>query len=319
MNPNDGNVSDARVHASLTCERDEAQRTQEPYGPSRARVLVLGGHGMAGHMIAAYLRELETGDIWHTSRRPCADAQCVRLDVLHEEEFADLAAQIHPDVIINSVGLLNEDATRHVQESIWINALLPHRLLSLTKQFGSRLIQISTDCVFSGKRGHYAETDEKDGTSVYAKTKSLGEIDDDAALTIRTSIIGPDRNPEGIGLFHWFMRQNGDVKGFTQVWWNGVTTLELAKSIVWALDNPISGIVHLANPERISKYALLRLIQDTFQHEQARIIPCSEYRNDKTLVNTRSDFPFPVASYRNQLEDLKNWTTTHGKELYPYG
>src|SRR5690606_27782525 len=107
------------------------------------------------------------------------------------------------------------------------------------------LIHISTDCVFSGKKGDYIETDQKDGSSVYAQSKSLGEITGDNILTIRTSIIGPELKNNGIGLFHWFMSQQGQIQGYSNVFWNGVTTLELAKVIHRLINKQMDGLIHI--------------------------------------------------------------------------
>jgi dTDP-4-dehydrorhamnose reductase len=184
--------------------------------------------------------------------------------------------------------------------------LLPHEVIKHLDEYGGKLIHISTDCVFSGTNGNYNEESVPDGITMYAKTKELGEIKSGQHLTIRTSIIGPEIK-EGIGLFHWFMKQKGTIKGFTHVKWNGVTTLELAKFIHFAIENPIAGLYHLTAPETVSKYELLSLIKQVFQKDNVDIIPHTELRIDRTLFNSRLDYPYKVSSYEKQLQELKEW------------
>lgn len=119
-----------------------------------------------------------------------------------------------------------------------INAHLPHKLAKLANNINSKLIHISTDCVFSGnKQSPYVETDEKDGRSIYAKTKSLGEIYSKNHLTIRTFAIGPEIINGSESLFHWFMNQSGVIEGFTKAICSGVTTIEVAKAVKWFINN----------------------------------------------------------------------------------
>jgi len=174
------------------------------------------------------------------------------------------------------------------------------------------VIHISTDCVFSGEKGSYAETDLLDGTSIYAKTKALGEITHAPHLTIRTSIIGPELKESGIGLFHWFQQQTGMVNGFTNVWWNGVTTLELAKGIDHVIQKNITGLLHLTAPQPISKHDLLMLLQQSFQKNDVKIIEDGRLSIDRTLVNTRKDFDYQVPDYPEMISALANWMKQDG-------
>jgi dTDP-4-dehydrorhamnose reductase len=171
----------------------------------------------------------------------------------------------------------------------------------------ARLIHISTDCVFEGTRGGYTEEDTADGTSVYAITKSLGEIRAPGHLTIRTSIIGPEIRQGGIGLMEWFLAQKGPVSGYERVMWNGVTTLELAKAVEKMLDSQVSGLIHLAHPEPLSKYELLRHMQQAFHKQDVEIIPDSNHVQDRTLVSTRADVHFELPAYPVMLAELADW------------
>lgn len=280
------------------------------------KIFVTGGNGMAGHMIVHYLRGLPHTNVYSSIREKSDNPSVIQLDLTDEKSVREVLHRIRPDVVIHAAGILNDETTNRLMESIFINSLLPHRLVKYSEEFGFRLIHISTDCVFSGGTGAYTESHPTDGTSVYAKTKSLGEVIDERHVTIRTSIIGPERRENGIGLFQWFMRQTGTIHGYQHVFWNGVTTLQLAKAIAWMLDHPLGGLVHLAADTKISKYELLQLIQEVFHKTDVRILPDTTMKSDKSLVNTRQDFRYTVPAYRTMIQELKQWMIVH-QSLYP--
>ncbi len=280
---------------------------------------MFGGNGMAGHVIRAHLSECGRHDVWHTVREKSDDPHAISLDVTDQAAVAQAIRLVRPDVVINATGLLNEEASRRLFDAICVNSLFPHQVARLGEKMGFRLIHISTDCVFSGKRGEYTEEDVTDGMTAYAKTKSLGEVTYGGHLTIRTSIIGPELK-DGIGLFHWFMNQKGVVQGYRRAFWNGVTTLELAKAIDWVLRKPvIAGLVHLATPGKISKYQLLLWLKEAFGREDITIRPCDRITADKSLVNTRSDFTYAVTPYQEALAELREWIRTHPGYGYGHG
>ncbi|WP_138494267.1 dTDP-4-dehydrorhamnose reductase family protein [Paenibacillus pinistramenti] len=289
-------------------------------------ILVLGGQGMAGHVITGYLRSGTAAEVWCTVRRLAddsgagsGDAQTLELDVMDEQQLRQILLQVKPQVVINAVGLLNEEADRRQLNAIYVNSFLPHRLVQLGNELGFRLIHISTDCVFSGRRGGYTEQDVADGYTLYARTKRLGEVHQDPHLTIRTSIIGPELKPGGIGLFHWFMQQQGEIRGYERVYWSGVTTLELAKAIGWVLgQEQLSGLVHLTSPHKISKFDLLTLIQSIFSCPNVTIVPYDGLSSDKSLVNTRSDFTYPVPAYAEMLQEMRAWIYEHSSDYTLY-
>lgn len=270
-------------------------------------ILVLGGTGMAGHVCVDYLTEVGHAVQWTVRPKTYFGSSGLPLEASDETHVVNVIERTRPDVVINAVGLLNHQATANVEQAICVNSLLPHWLAKYGRVYGYRVFHISTDCVFSGKRGGYSEVDEKDGTTVYAKTKSLGELDDKTNLTVRTSIIGPELKRCGIGLFDWFMHQSGSVPGYEDVYWNGVTTLQLAKMMERLLYVDISGLVHLIGPSRISKFNLLQQIGDTFQLGDVEVYADELAKSDKTLVSTRSDFAPYVPSYPVMLEQLRDW------------
>ncbi|NRD76714.1 SDR family oxidoreductase [Bacillus sp. BRMEA1] len=270
------------------------------------KLLVLGGNGMAGHMITRYFKTCPGFSVYYTSR-DASDLEAIQLDARDQAVLESVIDSLKPDFIINCVGILNENANKNPIDALLLNSVLPHTLAKLADRCGGRLIHISTDCVFSGKKGDYEEHDPTDGEKVYGKTKALGEIVNSRHLTIRTSIIGPEIRGEGIGLMHWFMQQTGEIKGFKRVFWNGVTTLELAKVIQEMMKQNISGLYHLCVPEKISKYDLLRLFQDVFDKKDVVIHPDEKVVLDRSLKNNRTDFHYQVPEYKTMLLELRDW------------
>lgn len=270
------------------------------------KVLIFGGKGMAGHMMVSYFKSKPEYTVYYTSRDP-NEKDSIYVDATNSAMVEETVDRIQPDIIINCIGILNQYAEDCPELAFRINSVLPHQLAKLAERIGGKLIHISTDCVFSGSRGGYTENDTPDGTTVYAQSKQLGEVIDDKHLTIRTSIIGPELKADGIGLFLWFMNQQGCIKGYERVYWNGVTTLELAKATESLLKSKQTGLVHLAVEEKISKYNLLKLFQRVFDKNDVEIIPDSEIVLNRTILNTRDDFHYEVPGYEYMLMELKDW------------
>lgn len=274
------------------------------------KMLIIGGNGMAGHLLVRYFRHTGTYQVLHTTR-DTADREGLLLDVTDQQGVNTLVTSIRPDLIVNVVGVLNQSAENNKSLAYEVNGLFPHRLRKLADELGARLIHISTDCVFQGDRGRYSETDIPDAVSVYGRSKAVGEIRDTPHhLTIRTSIIGPEIRKEGIGLLYWFMQQKGDVSGYCRVLWNGVTTLELARAIDRFAMSNVSGLIHLVQPNPISKYELLRLFQQVFNKQDVRIVPDETISLDRTLIHTRNDFQYDVPPYEEMLQQLADWERT---------
>jgi dTDP-4-dehydrorhamnose reductase len=284
------------------------------------KILLLGGNGMAGHLLADYLRLAAGHDVTATvrdsqtgaaARRPFSAKSASRLRVLDARDLNAVAAAIReerPGVIVNAVGVLNKNAEDRPLDAYTINGLLPHWLAHMAEQADARLVHISSDCVFSGERGGYGEQEQPDGTTVYARSKALGEVRDRRHLTIRTSIIGPEIRGEGIGLLKWFLAQTGAVPGYANVWWNGVTTLELARAVAYAIDRPeAGGLVHLTAPETISKLALLELIRTVYDRNDITVVPAAEPAIDRTLLPTTGAFAYRPPGYETMVREMREW------------
>ena len=225
------------------------------------KILLFGATGMAGHMVYYFLRETKKYKIDNVVFRNKLTEDSIQLDVTNNNAVSKLVKTIKPDIIINCIGVLIKGSKENPDNAILLNAYFPHLLKRLSDEVNATLIHISTDCVFSGKKGNYSEIDFRDADDVYGRSKALGEIINEKDLTIRTSIIGPELKENGEGLFHWFMKNSGNVNGYTNAYWGGVTTLELAKAIDVAIENNLTGLVHLSNGEKISKFDLLNLIK----------------------------------------------------------
>jgi len=274
------------------------------------KILILGGKGMAGHVITAYLQQKPEYHVLYTSRDK-NDKDGIYLDVTDSTKIEEVIDSLKPDITVNSVGILNEYANNNTKLAFQVNSLLPHQLEKLTERNNGKLIHISTDCVFLGTKGEYTEKDIPDGTSFYAQSKQLGEIISDKHLTIRTSIIGPELKENGIGLFLWFMKQKGKIQGYEKVLWNGVTTLELAKAIEDMINQDITGLYHLGSNQKISKYRLLSMIKEIFNKTDVEIIPDSNIVLDRTILSTRTDYHYQIPTYEIMLNELKGWMESH--------
>ncbi|MGL6065564.1 MAG: dTDP-4-dehydrorhamnose reductase family protein [Cetobacterium sp.] len=283
------------------------------------KILIIGSKGMAGHIIKEYL--LECGyNVYSTFRNKNNEILLEKefdLDVFNKEELNEIINKTEPEFVINCVGVLNKNAEENPDTAIYVNGYFPHYLDRLSKKYNYKLIHITTDCVFSGKKGNYTENDFKDADSYYGRSKAIGEIDNKRTLTFRTSIIGPDINKNGIGLFHWFMNQKGKITGYSKVNWTGVTTLELAKAIEKSFDTNVTGLNHLVNNEKIDKYTLLKLFQKFMNKNDVEVTEYKDYFCDKSLIRTNFDFEYNVNSYEKMIEDMSTWIKNHNS-LYNY-
>lgn len=276
------------------------------------KVLVIGSTGMLGHVVKKYLIDKKY-DVYETTRNQTNKYYFDALENIKKiEEIID---SIKPDFVVNCIGILNKKAEDYPSQAILVNSYFPHYLDEMSEKYNYKLIHISTDCVFSGHDGgSYKEDSPKTATTVYGTSKALGEINNNRSLTLRTSIIGPDTNPNGIGLFEWFMKQKDEVHGFRKAFWSGVTTIELAKQIEIAMNSNLTGLYHITNGQKISKYDLLTIIKDVF-NKDIKIIPDDNYDCDKSLVVTREDYKFNIPSYHQMIVEMKEWIENN-KDIY---
>jgi dTDP-4-dehydrorhamnose reductase len=259
------------------------------------RILILGGTGMLGHRLWINLQKAH--DVWVTVRgernpfpdvaRFPADRIVHRVDGLISDDVIAALGTARPELVINCIGLIKQ--MEHAGDplpALSMNALLPHRVAAICRAVGARFVHISTDCVFSGRKGGYTESDPSDAEDVYGRTKFLGEVRGPHALTLRTSIIGQEIKNR-LGLIEWFLAQTGTIPGYRRAMYSGFTTDELSRVIrEHVIPNPgLQGLYQVAS-EPISKFDLLVLAKRAYGKE-IEILPEDRFVCDRTLDSTR--------------------------------
>ena len=279
------------------------------------RILILGGDGMLGHQLLTYLQPRH--DVKVTLRQDLVayrqyglfnnDNSFTAIDVRSLGRLIEVIADFQPEAIINAAGIVKQRAdAKESIPSLEINALLPHRLALLCKGIGARLIHLSTDCIFSGKKGNYLESDPSDAEDLYGKTKFLGEVHEANSLTLRTSIIGRELSRH-TSLLDWFLAQTGTVNGFTKAIYTGFTTLEMSRIIEkMLLEYPDASGVYQVSSDPINKYDLLLLIREKLGLK-IEIIPDDVFCCDRSLDSSRfrAEFDYTPPTWGAMIEELR--------------
>lgn len=271
---------------------------------------------MAGHTISLYLKE-QGHEVFGFDLRPSSLIESIAGNAMDAKFIKELIGFNKFDTVINCIGLLNQYAENNKAGATYLNSYFPHFLAQITEGTDTQVIHMSTDCVFSGKRGQYTEDDLRDGTTFYDRSKALGELEDDKNITLRNSIVGPDINPKGIGLLNWFMQQQGEVSGYTGAMWTGQTTLQLAKTMEIAAKEKAHGLFNTVPDRSISKCDLLGLFNKYIRKEKVTIVPVNKMAADKSLKRTRWEFDYKIPDYEQMVSELADWIYAH-KALYPH-
>jgi dTDP-4-dehydrorhamnose reductase len=274
------------------------------------KILVLGAIGMAGHTIALYFKK-KGHDVTAYSVAPFPYCKNIIGNAFDTENFKKIILSGDYDAVINCIGILNQAADEDQSKAVYLNSYLPHLIKDTIKDKKTKLIHMSTDGFCAGNTGPYYENSLRDGRTFYDRTKALGEVEDEKNLTFRNSIIGPDMNENGIGLFNWFMKQKEAINGYTGALWTGVTTLTLAKAMEKAIEEDLCGLYNLVNNTSISKYDLLVLFNKYFRNNKIKINKYDDFILDKTLINTRDNFSFVVPAYEEMIKEMKEWIDAH--------
>jgi len=263
------------------------------------KILILGGSGMLGHRLWMNLRKEH--EVWVTVRQTSSPfpprlefpTNSVRTDVdaSNFDQVTRALASIQPDLVINCIGLIKQmgHLARDPIISISLNALLPHRISLICRAAKIRMIHISTDCVFSGKKGDYLETDESDAEDLYGRSKFLGEVAyPPHSITLRTSIIGRELKTR-LGLIEWFLSQKdgNTIRGYKHAIFTGFTTNELSHIIMnKVIPRPeLTGLYHVSS-DPINKYDLLQMANQAFGRK-INILPDEDFFMDRSLDSTR--------------------------------
>jgi dTDP-4-dehydrorhamnose reductase len=231
------------------------------------------------------------------------------LDIEHDnvDQFFET---LDTDFVVNAIGLLVKDCVDRPDRAIAINAWWPQYCAHKLKETNTRLIHLSTDCVFDGRRGNYFESDDHTETNAYGRSKSFGEVNNSKDITFRMSIIGPELK-NGTGLLNWVLANKDDeLPGWDNAWWNGITTLQLAKCIDQYINNPvIAGVYHLVNNDvQINKYDLLCKINEVYGLGKNITRTQGPKTINKILVDTRNEIDFAIPDYDTQLQQLRDFT-----------
>jgi dTDP-4-dehydrorhamnose reductase len=260
------------------------------------RVLVLGGSGMLGRAVFDFLSRRTGRQVWATIRNEWARDYLSSIpgnivsgiDVQDIDLLASSVRDIEPDVVINCIGVVKQlEAANDPAQILPINSIFPHQLSRICASTHSRLIHISTDCVFSGRKGAYRETDTSDAEDLYGKSKYLGEVHDcEHVITLRTSVIGHEVKTRH-SLVDWFLSQEGTVTGYSRVIFSGLPAIELGRVINdRVLPRPkLRGLYHVSSSP-ISKYELLKSIAAVYK-KAIDLQPSDQPVSDRSLNSDR--------------------------------
>jgi len=296
------------------------------------KILVLGSTGMLGSMVTHYLKNKTEHDVYgscssqlfHTESSDChvkIALNCFR-DI---EKALRVIEDGNYDYIINCIGVIKQrscdlTANEYEKKSVLVNALFPN---ALTEIQTTRVLQIATDCVYSGKAGWYSESDEADYFDTYARTKSLGEVRSENLLNIRCSIIGPEISRH-LSLMDWFLlNPNQVVNGYIDHLWNGVTTLQFAQLCAEIIEKgsfeklrDLNHTIHYVKNLPVSKYELLMICKDVFNREVIVNPVFSGYPINRTLTsiymnNTLLDMRIAVEDLSSYMKEYSTYYPKH--------
>ena len=271
------------------------------------KTLILGANGMLGSMTERVLSKKMEMTVLSTSSN--GNGASFSFNVL-TDSIDDLVSEVKPDYIVNAIGVIkpriDEKDTHSVFEAVSINSAFPHLLNKVAEKYNAFVIQIATDCVYSGKEGNYNENSLHDPLDVYGKSKSLGEVKSKNFLNIRASIIGPEVG-RSQSLLEWFKGQDESLrlKGFSNHMWNGVTTLQFAKVCASLISEEakIYGTFHFVPANIISKYDLLQSLNKEYcggtRDVESVIVNPAVDRTLSTIFHETNKTLWSLAGYQN--------------------
>lgn len=254
------------------------------------RVLILGVSGMLGNAMIKVFSEDNQFVVYGTSRSnvsnhffsTISEKIISGIDVNDNDALVEIMASVKPDIIINCIGLIKQLSDSNDPLVVLpLNSILPHRLSKLAEMIGARYIHISTDCVFSGTKGNYRESDRSDAIDLYGTSKYLGEVNYNNSVTLRTSIIGHEL-VSSYGLVEWFLSQKDSCLGYENAIFSGLPTVVLARIIRdIVIPREMKGLFHVAS-HPISKFNLLKIIAEVYRKD-IKIIPDRELKINRSL------------------------------------
>lgn len=269
----------------------------------KLKILVIGSSGMLGYAASRYFKQRGYG-VKELTRR--------EFDIIRNPIVRIRAAVRNADVVINCTGVIKPRIEQYsVEDVLKINSVFPWNLSRLCKQSETRCFHISTDCVFSGKKGGYSEDDFIDAEDLYGLSKAAG--DSPLCMTLRTSIVGEEKGHHR-SLLEWLRGQKGETAdGFVNHRWNGVTTVYLAEILENILTHDLykPGVFHIYSPKVVTKYKLLRLINDVYGLRVTIRKARSPQAIDRTLTSIYSfSRKLVMKNIRKQIEEMKIFFST---------
>ena len=289
------------------------------------RVLVLGATGMLGHTVYRFLNSTNNKIKCYGTIRNKKDkkffnhhlSQNLRIfdDFNNLNKLEKFIRKINPEIILNCIGLIKQrDNSENQLEAVFVNSLLPHQISKVCNDIGIRFIHFSTDCVFSGSKGNYKESDLPDARDIYGLSKFMGEINNKNNLTIRTSIIGHELK-NSLGLLEWFLGEKREIIGYSKAIFSGLTTLEVSRFLLDHIfkNNKIYGVYHLAS-EPITKLKLLKIINNVYKSKK-NIISSSSLKIDRSLDGSKliELTKYKVPNWEEMIKDLYRWNKNYEK------
>jgi dTDP-4-dehydrorhamnose reductase len=278
------------------------------------KFLVIGCNGMVGHVVGLLLQE-KGHDVHGYDENESSIIHSVVGSLKNTGNIDRIIREGKFDSVINCTAVINQFAEEDKARAVFINSYLPHFLEKTTANTPTIVVHRSTDCIFTGSRGGYGLNDTPDEISYYARTKVIGELVNDKDITIRTSLVGPEQDENGIGLLNWFMKQHGEVKGFPNVIWTGLTTIEFAREIEYLVKHKAHGLFQCVPSNAISKYELLKLFDNHFLGNRT-LVRAENKKIDKSLIQEIGSYGMIVPSYDIMIDEMVQWIHDHAS-LYP--
>lgn len=268
------------------------------------KIIVFGAGGMLGHAFYSELKKHH--QVWGTVRNEKWHPDLLEgFETKNLDKIENLISEIKPDFAINCIGIIKQlKASKDKIISLEVNSLWPHRLAEICERHNSKMIHFSTDCVFSGSKGRYLESDLTDARDTYGLTKLMGEVDYPHTLTLRTSIIGHELNSQ-VSLIDWFMSQKNECKGFTHAIYTGFPTIVVARFLNDVIfKNFISGVYHFSS-DSINKYELLKLVANIYG-KKIIITPSDDLKIDRSLNSDRlrSELNWQPESWTSMIRQM---------------
>lgn len=286
------------------------------------KVLIFGGSGMLGHKLNQLWQK--KFEVFTTLRGNFSEFEKFgifqknktfeKVEVENIDKVKDIIKSIKPDIIVNAIGIIKQvPSAKNIVKTLWVNSIFPHQLAEIGGEVGSRLITISTDCVFDGKKGNYKEEDIPNAFDLYGRSKNLGEVSEGNALTIRTSLIGRELQTK-YGLIEWFLSNRGrQTNGFSKAVFSGFPTnvfADIVKNII-INHKELQGVYHISSSP-INKFDLLKIVKEIYCLD-IEIIEFSDFEIDRTLNSEkfRSETGFKPKDWNEMIKIMSRDKTSY--------